>query len=346
MGMTYRPFGDTGLRVSRLFLGAMTFGEHGGVGAPIEECRRMVDAYADAGGNVIDTAINYRGGMSEEIVGELLAGRRDRFIVATKFTVAREGGDDPNAAGGHRKNMRLSLETSLRRLQTDYLDIYWVHIHDRHTPIDETLRALDDAVHAGKVLYIGISDTPAWIVSRAQTLAELRGWSGFAGLQVPYSLLQRDIERDLLPMAEAYGMSVAAWSPLGGGVLSGKFTAATAPATGTRVSADSISEHDLAVARAVDTEAAELGTTPAAVALAWTMHRSPAIHPIIGARTIEQLRDNLEVGGTRLSDEAVARLEAAAPFRAGFPNDFIDDTRAWVFGAADARTEARRAPRP
>jgi aryl-alcohol dehydrogenase-like predicted oxidoreductase len=208
--MQCRRFGNTGLRVSELFLGAMTFGEQGGVGAPIEECRRIVDAYFEAGGNVIDTAINYRGGASEEIVGELLVGRRDRFVLATKYTVSRDRGD-PNGAGNHRKNLRLSLDTSLRQLQTDYLDIYWVHMWDRHTPIEETMRALDDEVRAGRILYVGISDTPAWIVSEANTLAQWRDWTAFAGLQVPYSLLQRDIERDLLPMAESLGMTVAAW---------------------------------------------------------------------------------------------------------------------------------------
>src|SRR3954466_27343 len=204
--MRYRLLGRTGLRVSELFLGAMTFGEQGGVGAPIEECARMLDMYADAGGNVIDTAINYRGGASEEIVGEVLDGRRDRFVLATKYTVSRDG-SDPNAAGNPRKNLRLSLETSLRRLRTDHIDVYWVHLWDRHTPVEETMRALDDAVTAGKVLYVGVSDTPAWVVSRANALAEWRGWTPFAGLQVPYSLLNRDAERELLPMAEAYGMS-------------------------------------------------------------------------------------------------------------------------------------------
>ena len=196
--MRYRKFGNTGLRVSELFLGAMTFGEQGGVGAPLEECRRIVDAYAEAGGNVIDTAINYRGGASEEILGGLLVGRRDRFVLATKYTVSRDR-DDPNGAGNHRKNLRLSLETSLRRLRTDYLDIYWVHMWDRHTPIEETMRALDDEVRAGRILYVGISDTPAWVVSQANTLADWHDWTAFAGLQVPYSLLQRDIERELLP---------------------------------------------------------------------------------------------------------------------------------------------------
>lgn len=235
--MRYRLLGRTGLRVSELFLGAMTFGEQGGVGAPKEECARILDTYAEAGGNVVDTAVNYRGGASEEIVGELLRGRRDRFVLSTKYTVSRDG-TDPNAAGNHRKNLALSLETSLRRLDTDYIDVYWVHIWDRNTPVEETMRALDDAVRSGKVLYVGISDAPAWVVSRANTLAEWRGWSPFAALQVPYSLLSRDAERELLPMAEALGMSVAAWSPLHNGVLSGKYTrpGGVAPGTATRLS--------------------------------------------------------------------------------------------------------------
>src|SRR5262249_8046199 len=183
--MRYRLFGGTGLRVSELFLGAMTFGEQGGVGAPLEECGRIVDAYAEAGGNVIDTAINYRGGASEEILGQLPAGRRDRFVLATKYTVSRDR-DDPNAAGNHRKNLRLSLDTSLRRLRTDYIDIYWVHMWDRHTPVEETMRALDEQVRAGKILYVGISDTPAWVIARATTLAQWRDWTPFAGVQAPY----------------------------------------------------------------------------------------------------------------------------------------------------------------
>ena len=338
--MRYRLLGQTGLRVSELFLGAMTFGEQGGVGAPLEECRRMLDLYADAGGNVVDTAINYRGGASEEILGELLDGRRDRFVLATKYTVSRDG-SDPNAAGNHRKNLVLSLETSLRRLRTDYLDVYWVHLWDRHTPIEETMRALDDAVHAGKVLYIGISDTPAWVVSRANTLAEWRGWTPFAGLQVPYSLLNRDIERELLPMAESQGMSVAAWSPLGGGVLSGKFTRPAGPGTGTRITAGSISPHDLAVAQAVEDVAGELGITSSQVAIAWTRNRSRAVHPIIGARTTEQLKDNLGAIDVVLPGEAISRLETATGFTPGFPTDFITQTSGWVFGEASQRVDGR-----
>jgi aryl-alcohol dehydrogenase-like predicted oxidoreductase len=329
--MRYTTFGRTGLRVSELVLGAMTFGEQGGVGAPIEECRRILDAYAEAGGNVVDTAINYRGGASEEILGELLAGRRDRFVVGTKYTVTRDP-DDPNGGGSHRKNLRLSLETSLRRLRTDHVDIYWVHIWDRSTPTDETMRALDDAVTAGKVLYIGVSDTPAWVVSRANTLADWRGWTPFAGLQVPYSLIERDAERELLPMAQAYGMTVLGWGPLGGGVLSGKYSAGS-PAGTTRLSQDAISDRDLGVARVVGEVATELGVTPAQVALAWVRERHGVL-PIIGARTVHQLQQNLGCTAVTLPSELVVRLEAATQFSLGFPADFIAQTRPWVLATA------------
>ncbi|SEG83389.1 Predicted oxidoreductase [Actinacidiphila yanglinensis] len=339
--MRYRLLGRTGLRVSELFLGAMTFGEQGGVGAPPEECRAMLDAYADAGGNVVDTAINYRGGESETILGELLEGRRDRFVLATKYTVSRDGGD-PNAAGNHRKNLTLSLETSLRRLRTDHVDLYWVHLWDRHTPVEETMRALDDAVRAGKILYVGISDAPAWVVAHANTLSEWRGWTPFAGLQVPYNVLNRDIERELLPMAEAFGMSVAAWGPLAGGVLSGKFTRAGAPPGPTRIAPDSLGERDLAAARAVQEVADGLGATASQVAIAWTRARSRAIHPILGARSVRQLRDNLGALDVTLPADAVERLCAAVEFSAGFPTDFIDRTSPWVFGEASARLDGRR----
>jgi aryl-alcohol dehydrogenase-like predicted oxidoreductase len=331
--MRYRQFGATGLRVSELFLGAMTFGEQGGVGAPLAECRRILDAYADAGGNVIDTAINYRGGSSEEILGELLPDRRDRFVLATKYTVSRAR-DDANGAGNHRKNLRLSLKTSLRRLRTDYIDIYWVHMWDRHTPIEETMRALDDEVRAGRILYVGISDAPAWVVSRANTLAEWRDWTPFAGLQVPYSLLQRDIERELLPMAEALGMSVAAWSPLAGGILSGKFTRSQPAESGTRVDPTSITEAQRTVAATLQSVADDVGATPSQVALAWTRARSPAIHPIIGARRVDQLLDNLGAVDVALGDEEMDRLDKATAIDLGFPTTFIAETGAWVFGAA------------
>lgn len=336
--MQYRTFGNTGLRVSELFLGAMTFGEQGGVGAPLEECRQIVDAYAEAGGNVIDTAINYRGGASEEILGELLAGRRDRFVLATKYTVSRDR-EDPNGAGNHRKNLRLSLETSLRRLRTDYLDIHWVHMWDRHTPIEETMRALDDEVRAGKILYVGISDTPAWLVAQANTLAAWHDWTAFAGLQVPYSLLQRDIERELLPMAEAFAMTVAAWSPLAGGILSGKFTRGQGPEAGTRIDPSSITEQQRRTATTVQSVADDLGATPSQVAIAWIRTRSPAIHPIIGARRLDQLLDNLGAVEIKLPGDAVAQLEAETEIDLGFPTTFISETSPWVFGASSLTSE-------
>jgi len=338
--MRYRLLGASGLRVSEAFLGAMTFGEQGGVGAALEECRRIFDAYAEAGGNVIDTAINYRGGASEDIVGQLLEGHRDSFVLGTKYTVSRDQAD-PNGGGNHRKNLRLSLETSLRRLRTDYIDVYWVHLWDRHTPIEETMRALDDAVHAGKVLYIGISDTPAWVAARANTLAVWRGWTSFVGLQVPYSLLKRDIERDLLPMAEFFGMTVAAWSPLGNGILSGKYTRPGGAEGSTRLSADSVSDHDHAVARVVSEVAEDLGTTPSQVAIAWTRVHSPAVHPILGARRLDQLVDNLGALDLALPSEAVDRLEAATGFEVGFPTDFIAETSPWVFGETQTRLDGR-----
>jgi aryl-alcohol dehydrogenase-like predicted oxidoreductase len=217
-------------------------------------------------------------------------------------------------------------------------------MYDEHTPIEETMRALDDAVSAGKVLYVGISDTPAWVVARANTLAEWRGWTPFVGLQVPYSLIQRDIERELLPMAEQFGMTVAAWSPLGGGILSGKFERAGADGEATRLSADAVSERDHAVARVVIDVAHEIGATPSQVAIAWTMSRSRAIHPIIGARRLDQLADNLGAVDVVLPPEAVGRLETVSEFKLGFPTDFINETRAWVLGDAGRLDDPRQPP--
>jgi aryl-alcohol dehydrogenase-like predicted oxidoreductase len=332
--MRYHLFGRSGLRVSELFLGTMTFGEQGGVGAPPEECRKIFDVYTDAGGTVVDTANNYRDGASEEILGELLVGRRDRFVVMSKYTVSRDR-DDPNGAGNHRKNLRLSLEGSLRRLRTDYLDVCWVHVWDRHTPVEETMRALDDEIRAGRILYVGISDTPAWIVSRANTLAEWRGLTPFVGLQVPYSLLQRDIERELLPMSEAYGMAVAAWGPLAGGILSGKYTRPGGPGQRTRVDPSSLDDHQRNVAAEVQAVADELGVTAAQVAIAWTRTRSPAVYPIVGARHVDQLIDNIGAIELVLPTDIMGRLEAVAPFDVGFPATFIGEITPWVFGAAD-----------
>ena len=282
------------------------------------------------GGNVIDTAVNYTDGASERIVGELVGSRRDQFVLSTKYTLTTDP-SDPNASGNHRKNLTRSLELSLRRLNTDHIDVYWVHIWDPRTPVEETMRALDDAVRAGKVLYVGLSDTPAWVVARADTLAQWRGWSPVVALQVPYSLIRRDIERELLPMARALGLSIAAWSPLAGGVLSGKFTHPATPA-GTRVSAETISERDRAIARAVHDVAQDIGSSAAQVAIAWTTARYPGVHPIIGARRVDQLADNLGAVDVELSADALDRLDKASAIHLGFPQDFIRDTASLVYG--------------
>ncbi|MDP9093003.1 MAG: aldo/keto reductase [Actinomycetota bacterium] len=334
--MRYHTFGASGLRVSSAFLGAMTFGDRDGKGADLQESRRILDAYADAGGNVIDTAVNYRGGESETILGELLLKRRDSFVLATKYTASRDRAD-PNAAGNHRKNLRLSLDLSLRRLRTDYIDLYWVHMWDRWTPIEETMRALDDEVRAGRLLYIGISDTPAWALARANTLAEWKGWSPFVGLQIPYNLTQRDVERELLPAAAHLGVSIAAWGPLAGGLLSGKYTRHdSAKSTGsTRHAPSTLSERDLGIARLVDDVAAQLNLTASQVAIAWTTARRARIHPILGARTSAQLQDNLAAVDLTLPEDALDRLDAATAPRLGFPTEFIDETTPWVFAAAD-----------
>ncbi|MBE1488547.1 aldo/keto reductase [Plantactinospora soyae] len=349
--MRYRLLGQTGLRISELFLGAMNFGEQDGGRTRLPEIRDILDVYLDAGGNVVDTAVNYGGGESEQVLGEVLEGRRDRLVLATKYTCARNT-SDPNAAGNHRKNLTLSLETSLRRLRTDYIDLYWVHVWDRHTPIEEMMRALDDAVRAGKILYVGISDAPAWVVSRANTLAQWRDWTPFVGLQVPYNLLERDIERELLPMAEAFGMTVATWSPLAHGLLSGRHTRPDSSAAGSAgavsdgadpLGAGSLSGRERAAVRAVQDVADELGVSAAQVAIAWTRAASRAVHPIIGVSSVRQLRDNLGAVDVVLPAEAVARLSAAVEFTAGFPADFIAECEQtpWVAGLSATHLDGR-----
>ncbi|PSK91759.1 aryl-alcohol dehydrogenase-like predicted oxidoreductase [Murinocardiopsis flavida] len=330
--MRHRLLGPTGLRVSQMFLGAMTF-------ADADEARRMVDLYEDAGGNVIDTASAY--GDSEEVLGDLLKQRRDRFVLATKYTLPRDAAD-PNSGGSHRKNLTLSLEESLRRLRTDYVDLLWVHTWDEYTPIEETMRALDDAVRAGKVLYVGASNLPAWLVSRANTLAQWRDWSPFAGVQVPYNLLKRDIERELLPMAEALGMSVATYGGLAAGVLSGRYTGPDAARTGGRVDVASLTPRDHEVARTVGEIAGELGVSPSQVAIAWTMARSRAVHPIVGASSARQLRDNLAAADVALPAQAVERLEAVADFDPGYPTDLNAGSQSWLNGDTEVEPPTNR----
>ena len=327
--MRYKLLGRTGLRVSELCLGAMTFGDDWGWGAPKEECARMVDAFAEAGGNFIDSANYYTGGTSERIVGELIASERGHWVLSTKYTLNMHPGD-PNGGGAHRKSMVQALDASLERLGTDYVDVYWVHIWDPHTPVEELVRALDDLVTAGKVLYVGISDTPAWIVSQALTLADLRGWTRFAGLQVPYSLLERSVERELLPMARALELAVAAWGPLGGGLLTGRYGTDRERPDDTRIAAMDAqgkgrpSERELAVADAVNAVAAERGATSSQVAIAWVRSQQArgVIVPILGARRRSQIEDNLGALAIELTPDELDRLERITGVELGFPHDF------------------------
>ena len=334
MGMRYKLLGRTGLRISELCLGAMIFGDRrGGWGASRDEAARIVDRFAEAGGNFIDTANSYAGGESERIVGELVAAERERWVLSTKYTLSMRP-DDPNGGGAHRKSLVQSLEASLRRLGTDYLDLYWVHIWDAFTPVEEVVRALDDVVRAGKVLYVGISDTPAWIVAQAVTLADLRGWSRFAGLQVPYSLIERSAERELLPMAQALELTVTAWSPLGGGLLTGRYGSDRQRPEDTRVAAlgqSSLTDRNLAIADVVNAVAAERGASSAQVAIAWVRAQQArsVIVPILGARRRQQLEDNLGALELELTATELARLEEVSRIQLGFPHDFGADRLAY-----------------
>jgi aryl-alcohol dehydrogenase-like predicted oxidoreductase len=352
--MRYMMFGKTGLRVSELALGTMTFGGEWGWGAERDACARMVDLYEEAGGNFVDTANNYTSGSSETLVGELLEGRRDRFVVATKYTLRTE--DDVNSAGNHRKSLVRSLERSLRRLRTDHIDLLWVHARDSLTPVEEVMRALDDQVRLGKVLYVGVSDWPAWEIAQATTLAELRGWSPFVGIQIEYSLIERTVERELLPMARGLDLGVTAWSPLAGGKLTGKYLAG-ANGDGavegrlTAMGRDPSGERSDAVVGEVMAVAEEAGASPAQVALAWLREQPGTVVPLVGATREDQLRDNLAAAELRLDPSQRERLDRVSAVDMGFPHDFLrgDAVRGIVYGERwrdvdDRRFTARRVP--
>jgi aryl-alcohol dehydrogenase-like predicted oxidoreductase len=314
----YRLLGGSGLRVSPLCLGTMTFGTEWGWGAPPDACREMVERYIGLGGNFIDTANKYTEGAAETILGELLADRRDRVVLATKYSLSmRER--DPNYCGNHRKNLVQSVEASLRRLKTDRVDLLYVHAWDALTPIGEVMRALDDLIRAGKVLYLGVSDMPAWKIAQANTLAELRGWSAFVALQTQYNLLERTSERDLIPMARDLRLGMLPWSPLAGGALTGKHGGAH---DGKRpgVKLDARGEHIVATLTQV---AAACGSTPARVALRWLTMRPGVACPVLGARTPQQLEDNLACLDVHLNHEHVAKLDAVSSIELGFPHDFL-----------------------
>ncbi len=326
--MRYKLLGPSGLRVSEICLGTMSFGDAWGFGADEKESHRILAAFAEAGGNFIDTANKYHEGQSEEIVGSFIGDERDRWVVATKYSLATRPGD-PNAAGNSRKNMRQSVDASLRRLRTDYLDLLWVHAWDYCTPVEEVLRGLDDLVRAGKVNYVALSDAPAWIASQANALAAVRGWSPFVALQVQYSLIERTAERELLPVADAFGLSVLAWAPLGGGVLTGKYTRDSSQTQDdSKRAADNqsrLTDANLEIAREVDSVADELGTTSARVAIAWMRQRARRIIPVVGIRTLDQLEDILRSLQVQLPRDQWSRLDKVSQVERGFPYSLLCD---------------------
>ncbi len=307
----------------------MTFGTTwGDMGADGEVCRAIYDAFRARGGNFIDTANKYTEGASERLLGQFIAGERDHIVLATKYTLSTAGAD-PNASGNSRKNMVQAVEKSLKRLGTEYIDLYWVHAWDFVTPTEEILRGLDDLVRAGKILYIGVSDAPAWVVARANTIAELRGWSRFIGLQIEYNLLGRTPERELLPMAAAMDIAVTAWSPLAAGVLSGKHSVGGPVDTGRAQMASSrLTDRARGIVEVVTTIAREIGKTPAQVALNWLRQGPYPVIPIVGARKLAQVEDNLGCLDFALEPDALARLNEVSAIELGFPHDFINSE--WV----------------
>jgi aryl-alcohol dehydrogenase-like predicted oxidoreductase len=351
--MKYKLLGKSGLRVSELCLGAMTFGEDWGSflkGASKEESKKIFDLFVQAGGNFIDTANVYQNGTSEKYVGEFIAPERDKFVLATKYTLTTNP-NDPNAGGNHRKNLFQSVNASLKRLNTEYIDLLWVHIWDFMTPIEEVIRSLDDLIRSGKVHYIGISDAPAWIVSRANTISEFRGWSSFIGLQIMYSLIERTAERELLSMARSLDIGVTAWSPLGMGVLSGKYSKdnnepkrfdPNHPMISTFVN-----ERNISIAKEVQTIANEIKKTPSQVALNWIINqkrKGEVIIPIIGVRTQAQIIDNLGCLEFELDTEHIKRLNEKSKIELGFPYDFIssDVIRNQIYGNLYSSIEYHR----
>jgi aryl-alcohol dehydrogenase-like predicted oxidoreductase len=326
---SYVTLGTSGLRVSPFCLGSMTFGEDWGWGSSVAESEAIMARFIERGGNFIDTANVYTKGHSEKIIGDYIgrdSSRRRHAVIATKFFGNLYPGD-PNSGGAGRKNIMTSCEDSLRRLQTDYIDLFWMHAWDRHTPIEETLRALDDLVRAGKVRYIGFSDTPAWKVGQAQTIAQFRGWTPLVALQIEYSLLERTVEGELIPMALEMGLGVTPWSPLKSGVLSGKYTrenAADAKADrGERVTSQ-LGDKVFAIIEALQAIATELNTTPAAVALAWVQRRPGVASTIIGARRLDQLEQNLAALDITLTADHSARLDKLSKPTLGFPMQFLN----------------------
>jgi aryl-alcohol dehydrogenase-like predicted oxidoreductase len=344
--MNYKLLGKSGLRVSELSLGTMTFGEEWGWGSSKDESRKIFDAYVEAGGNFLDTADGYTDGTSEKMVGEFVKSDRERFVIATKYSFNAFKPNDPNGGGNHRKHMVEALNASLKRLNMDYVDLLWMHVWDELTPIEEVMRAFDDLVRAGKVLYIGISDAPAWWIARANTLAEWRTWTQFVGLQIEYNLVERTPERELLPMADALGLTVTPWSPLASGLLTGKYSKSSKKNSKEEKRLDKTpqfkaqSERNLKIADTVVEVAKEAGKSPAQVALNWLRARRNMI-PIIGARKFSQLEDNLKCVEWHLNTKQLKRLDEVSAIEMGFPMDFIhrEGVRQFLHGGMFDRIE-------
>jgi len=321
--MNYQLLGRSGLKVSELCLGTMGFGTENGWGADQATSFRILETYAAAGGNFVDTANRYKEGTSEKIIGEFMSTRdRDYFVLATKYSLY-DNMTNPNASGNNRKNMMRSVEASLRRLKTDFIDVLYLHIWDHLTPIEEVLRGLDDLVRQGKIRYAAISDTPAWIVSQGNTLAACMGWSPFIALQVEYSLLQRAAERELIPMAKHFGMTVTPWAPLAGGALSGKYLRGEKG----RIVPQSkrLNANSQRITEEVVSIAALLGVPPAHVALQWTKAQGFSSIPVVGATKEAQLEENLKSVDLTLSPEHIDRLNQASAIELGFPGDFFNE---------------------
>ncbi|MGI5519067.1 aldo/keto reductase [Streptomyces sp. CA-106131] len=338
--LNYRLMGRSGLRVSDVALGTMLFGATNGWGVSAETAKELYDTFRAVGGNYLDTANQYAGGESERIIGGLVAGHREEVVIASKYTNSAPRNGDANAGGNQRKNMVQSVEGSLRRLNTDYLDLYVVHSWDLLTPVDEVMRGLDDLVRAGKVLHVGVSNTPAWVVAQANTMAELRGWSCYVGLQIEYSLLGRSAEAEFFPMAQEFGLSVLAWSPLKNGLLTGKYAAGGG--VGSRLSAEVWSSPAMAwsgqhgagvetVLDALGALAVELDVTPAQLALAWLRHRPIHVVPILGATSVAQLAENLRSAELELTSGQVARLDEASAVPLAYPHPYLASSMARSF---------------
>ncbi len=340
--MRYKLLGNSGVRVSELCLGAMTFGDGWEIGVTKEESRKVFDCFAEAGGNFIDTAVNYTDGQSEAILGDFLKADRDHFVVATKYSGNDVNSIDLNKAGDSRKNMRISIEQSLKRLQTDYIDLYYLHVWDYTTPIEEVLRTADDLVRQGKILYFAISDTPEWVIAEACTRAELMGWTRPVAVQAPYSLAWRDLERGTLPMAKYWDLAVCTWGMLDGGVLSGKYSHKTEGPR--RYKIDQLDERRQKIVAALEEVADEVKRTPSQVAINWVRQcRYAQVIPILGARTVKQLQDNLACLEWTLTEEQRNRLSSAADFVRGYPEDLLIDMRPYLFGKSFGLLDNHRA---